>query len=342
MPVSLASLWRISVFLILGMGVYAGNLLQLMPSSLPPDLIGASLLLDLCLWVPLLYHFLLARPGIGPVFLGRLLLTAGLATSLYLMPQDSLLFSLKSLLPKLMLLVAALLLCRSLWRMARCWPALKPLPAEERIAALAQVAVPGKLAKLIEGEWLGIYYGLFGWRLVTKPDERRSFSYHQKSGAVGMLIGLSLFQLPGLVFTHIIFLHISPTLALVLTVGHIYTLYFGLSQAMAMKHRPMLLSAEGLRLRSGLLFDQLIPWDAIASIDTASLISLSERKPGRLNIGLFGHANLLISFRQKQRISLLAGLGKEVNELVLGLDNPHAFRSACLAHMTPAGPTPQV
>jgi len=329
MAISVQQLWRSGAFIFLAAAVYAGNLLQVVPSSLPPDLIGASLLLDLCLWVPLLYHFLIARPGIGPVFLGRLLFSAGLITSLYLMPQASLLYGLKLWWPKLMLLVAALLLGRSLWRMASSWPAIKPLPAEARIAALAQAAMPGKLAKLVEGEWLGFYYGIFGWRLQTTTDEITRFSYHKKSGAVGMLVGLSLFQLPGLVFTHIIFQHISPTAALLLTAGHIYTLYFGLSQAMAMKHRPIQVSKYGLQLRSGLLFDQLIPWEAIDCIEGGSLVSLSERKTGRLNMGLFGHANLLIKFKQPHKISLMAGMGKAVSELVLGVDNPQALRSAC-------------
>jgi hypothetical protein len=69
----------------------------------------------------------------------------------------------------------------------------------------------------------------------------------------------------------------------VLTNGHIYSLYFGLSQAMAMKNRFIKIEGDNLYLRCGrcgrcgLLFDVCIPTNMIQSVHKISANAAEEK-----------------------------------------------------------------
>ena len=323
------NVFRILVFFAFAIGIYFGNFQFVLDSSLGPNVIALSLVLDLVVWVPLLYFFILVRSGSGKSSFMPLLVSVGVFTSLRWAPQGSFLSPIKEFYLYFLLALATAVFVWFFARFLMGWKRTADLSGEQRVIALAQrTAGKGNFASLIQAEWLTIYYGLFAWRRVTTADNQESFSYHHKSGSPAMLIFLSLFQIPSLCFTHIIFHSMSPVIAMVFTVGHIYTLFFGLSQAMAIKHRPIFVKDGKIRVRCGLMFDFDLPVSEVNRVEDISGFDLLEKQEGRLEINMLGHSNLQLVLNQKFKVPLMAGLSKSVDTLVLGLDDLASFKQA--------------
>ena len=315
-----------TLFILLACVIYAGNISFVLPSSMSPDLIAVSLVIDLAVWVPLLYYALLARKGYGPKSLLKVLFTIGLLTSVFLMPEQSMLEPIRFWYPFVMLSGAAIVAGVAVYRFSRAFCRSQSLSGEKRIAFLSQSTVgKGWFADILQAEWTGIYYGIFGWRLNTQTNDTTRFGYVDKNGAVSLLIFMSLFQIPSLFFTHIIFHNISPGLAMFMTVAHIYTLFFGLSQANAMRHRPMELTSEGVQVRCGLLFDSCIQYSDIAKIEHFRPGLTGEKDKNALTVSLFGNDNICLILKRKVRIPVIASWGKSVDKIYLGVDAPHAL-----------------
>ncbi|MCC2616039.1 hypothetical protein LJ739_07285 [Aestuariibacter halophilus] len=318
-------------FLTLTICLYVGNLLWVLPSTLPANLIALTLVLDWALWVPVTYYLLLVRHRLAPAMLTRLLFAIGLLAAFWQAPQQSLLSEYAPIYRMALLCVAGGWLLLSAWRLYLGMRHSRHLQGESRIEHVAR-RVAGKnsplFANLLAQEWLTWYYAIMGWRLNTACDQVTRFSYHQKSGHSGMLIGIAVFHLPSLVFSHIIFANLFPLLAWLLTIGHVYTLQFTLAQAMAVRHRPIILSDHGLTIRCGLLFDTFIPWQAIRSVESLAGRD-NQSTPGVLQASMFGHANVAIKLTGNTRLSVFAGLCKTVHTVHVGVDQRGEFLQAC-------------
>jgi hypothetical protein len=302
------------------------NLHLLHSQDLSVNLMSLSLLVDLVFWVPLIYHFAIARSGLGPKFLTKILFSVGLLSTIYLVPQGSFLSPLVTYYPYLALSVIGVIAILGIKRFIPAFFVSKNMSIDNRIAFIAnETAGSNWFASVLKTEWTAIYYGIFGWRLRRSANNETEFSYHIKSGNVGLLIGLSIFQLPSLIFTHIIFHNISPVTAIVLTIAHIYTLYFGLSQAMAMKNRYVCLSDDKLHLKCGLMFDTAIPLSRIKRISRISALDAEQEVEDRVKATFFGFANVKIELNESTNVPVFSGLSKACTEIIIGLDEPVKF-----------------
>lgn len=325
--------FRVSIFAFIFIAAYAINISLSFSSGISPDIISVALLIDLCVWVPVLYHFLLARPGIGPKFVTRLLLSIGTISSLVLIPETAWLASFKMWYGAALLFLFVSLLSLTAIRLLAAFPQSKRFKGEERIVYLAGKAAPFNWCKgILKSELIALYYAFYGWRLTNLANGKDTFSYHMKSGSVGLIIGISVFHIPGIVFAHIIFMQVWPLIALILTVAHLYMIYFGLSQAMAMKNRMIAIDDNFLTLRCGLLFDAKIPLSIIQSIKPISGLEAEIKKRDRIHATMFGFANTKITFNRSYRLPIFAGLSKSCNELIIGLDEPMLFRKSIEKH----------
>lgn len=323
---NLKTLLSWSVFFSLLLLSYFINWHLIQHNKLSVNLISLTLILDLAVWVPLIYHWVIVRSGLGPRFVTKILVSAGLLSTFYLIPSGSFLAPVAAYYPLVLLSILALIITLGLTRLVPAWLNSKDMQTDQRIAFLAaQTANHSWFSDVLKSEWTALYYAIFGWRLTRTADAITQFSYHQKSGNAGLIIGLSIFQIPGLIFTHIIFLNISPIFATVLTIGHIYTLYFGLAQAMALKNRFVQIESQQLILRCGLMFDVSIPIDNIQSVQKITPMAAEEQIEGQIKATFFGFANIRITLKESIKMPIFAGLSKDCREIVIGLDEPHQF-----------------
>lgn len=322
------------IFCVLLILIYSMNLHLLSINEISVNLVSLSLIIDLSIWVPLVYHFVIVRSGLGPRFITKTLVSVGLLSTFYLLPSGSFLAPLATYYPFMLIAGLAVVATLGITRFIPAFIKSRHMETDKRIEFLAmQTAKKAWIANALKSEWMALYYVIFGWRLARTPNTTNQFSYHQKSGNVGLVIGLSIFQIPGLIFTHIIFYNISPIVAVVLTIGHIYSLYFGLSQAMAMKNRFIKIEGDNLYLRCGLLFDVCIPINMIQSVHTISANAAEEKVAEQIKATFFGFANIRITLKETIKLPIFAGLSKDCHQIIIGLDEPSIFSNLMLSEI---------
>lgn len=307
--------------------VYVGAVKFMAPGPLPADLVAVCLILDLCIWVPGAYYVLLVRRQLASAAGVRFWFITGLSCSCYLAPEQSFLLIFQPYYVTVALCIAAILVSIQLFRIILAWRSTSNLKGEQRICQIVErLRFNPKLASVIRSEWLGLYYGIFGWRLNTTTDNCNSFSYHHKNGTSTLLICLAVFQIPSAAFTHIIFHHIAPTLALLLTFLHIYTLFFTLSQAIAMRHRPIMLNLDSVTVRCGLMFEFELPYGDIAAISRYRLTDTTSDVSERIQASLFGNANVRLQLKHRCPIPFIFGIEKMATEVCFEVDNYDQFQ----------------
>lgn len=124
------------------------------------------------------------------------------------------------------------------------------------------------------------------------PDGARAFSYHQQIMPMGVaLLCLSLVELT---VVHLLVSHWSRTAALVMSLISGVALVTLVGLIKSFRLRPILLEADGLRLRGGVLFDRLIPFSALAHVET-EVAPDSVRAPTTWNTAFLSWPNVMLS-----------------------------------------------
>ncbi|MEN1726876.1 MAG: hypothetical protein AAGJ52_00425 [Pseudomonadota bacterium] len=329
---------RVALFGFIAAVIYIGNLRLVVPSDLSPEFIALGVAIDLVAWVPLLYYLMVQRSGAGPAFITRLLVVAGLLVTFTTVPESALLTQIRTAYPMMVAAIAAAALTFMIMKATRAWPRVRILSGEARIDALsAELFGDAGFGRVIRSEWLCLHYALFGWKQPQDTDQRIRFSHDRNSGAVGTLLAMSILHIPGLFFWHLIVMHAWPGIALVFTALHVYTTVFTVGQAMAIRHRHLEPTDQGLKVRYGLFFENLINYGTIERVERATWSDL-EQAPGRLRATLAGDVNVKIVFREPQRMIIVAGLSKPCTELVLGVDAPTQLMAALQARELFAAP----
>lgn len=123
----------------------------------------------------------------------------------------------------------------------------------------------------------------------------------------------------------------SPTAAIVISALSVYGFVFLLAEYRATLHRPTVVGANSLHVRSGVVHDFEIPWGSIASVAICAP-SAPRRAQGRVRCFGMGQANVLLKLRPGTRIAGLFG-SAEVHEIHLGLDAPADFVTSVSARI---------
>ena len=299
-----------------------------------PRLLRIGVLVDVLIVVPCLYLFLVWRRDYPRV--GLLLLLYGGATFAYaLLPPEQ--NWVREALPYwriAMLIAAGGMLVVVLIRISRVLRLTQQqqIRGEARVVAVADAVAFGKpaLSRVLRSEFLTLYYALFGARREPQatPGQQR-FTYHLKTGAVGMLIGFTVFQLPEIPLLHLLLAQWSPALAWLLTGLSCYGLALGPALAYAMKHRPILLDDRRLLLQMSLVYEAEIPLAAIAEVRAVGWRDDTEPLPARcLRAHMLAGPNLEIRLQHELIAQRMFGWRQRFDRVRLYVDEPQQLLNA--------------
>ena len=190
------------------------------------------------------------------------------------------------------------------------------------IAAASEV-LPPALVRLAAAELAILHMALFRWGgPADVPADCRAFSYHRHLAPMcAVMLVLSAIEMT---VYHLLLGHWSRTAAMILFVisdaGFVYLVGF----IKSFRFRPVLLTLEGVRVRTGFLIDQLIPFESIARIETG-FSGTQVRAPGSFNAALLAWPNILLVLDPPvQRPSLFKG-SRAYSKIAFRLDDPEAF-----------------
>jgi hypothetical protein len=156
---------------------------------------------------------------------------------------------------------------------------------------------------------IGLWISLFKWIFRRKPritPGGQVFGYARVvTPLIAAFIGVSAVELP---IVH--FLLPWPTVRFIVDLVSIYGLLWMFGLLAASRVNNHVVDGNGLRLRSGVLFDVTIPWSAIASMrlrdhqlsSGGSVIVESGTDGAVLNIGVMKHTDIEVILREPTRL----------------------------------------
>jgi len=220
--------------------------------------------------------------------------------------------------------MAIVLLAHVVWAALRVRHAFRSAGtvARDRWTAAASEVLPPALVRLAAAELSVIHMALFRWGgAADVPAGSRAFAYHKHLAPMcATLLILSLIEIA---VCHLLVGLWSPTAALILFVLSVFGLVYLVGLIKSFRFRPVLITAEGVRIRAGLAIDQPIPLETIAAVETA-IVGDVVRDPATLNAALLAWPNILLRLDPPiMRRSLLRRA--PIFAVAFRLDDPDAF-----------------
>lgn len=296
-----------------------------------PDLLTAAASIDLTFGVTFAYWLLVVRPGhaalrtVLPVFL---LSVAAAALTLPAGHRDFVRYARYSAIPLELGVVALVVI-----GVRRAQRRLSSLSAEldipERIGGvLSDSPMNGRVAQIIATEMSMLFYAFASWgRKPFLPASARGFSYHRRNSYAAILYTVFFASLVELGVVHLMLRAVAPRAAIAVLVVSAFGAVWVLGFARSVQLRPIMLTRDELRVRSGLHWRIDIPRSAIERIEFGRVKAPPKRTPGYLRAAL-GTPNALVHLREPRRAHGPYGIMRDVTRVGLVLDDVTGFQAA--------------
>jgi hypothetical protein len=327
LPVRLGPALLFGLLVLLVVGIENAITHQAKFSQHPALPIGVTV--DLLVFVPALFYFLVVRPYRLPLTSLVGVLGACLALASWLLPagQRAPLQALRFL-PALLEACALGLAALRARRLVRAYRA--AYAQEPRFWPSAQAAVRslGAVGELLLAELnLLRYAGLGWWATIQTEASATAFSSHRESGFLALVstaIGVMLVEMT---CVHLLALHWCPSLAPWLLGIDAYGAVLLVAHAHAVRLRPVLLTATELRIRVGVVWELTVPR---ASLVAAELLPAAPAGAGVLNLAklLFATPNLLLTFAEPVMAVGPYSIRRPAQRVAIYLDQPRQFMAA--------------
>jgi hypothetical protein len=227
--------------------------------------------------------------------------------------------------PVLIVVMAAIVLGHVAWATTRVRRIVTRSDGDrkERWMAAASEVVPPPLVRLGVAEMTVIHIALFRWGGPADVSaDARAFAYHKH--LTPMCTTLLILSAIEIAVYHLLVGQWSHTAALVMFVLSDLSFVYLVGIIKSFRFRPVLLTAEGVRVRAGLLIDELIPLDAIVAVG-GDFISEDVRDPATFNTALLAWPNIMLRLdRPLHRRSFLRKRPPYVR-VAFRLDDPTPF-----------------
>lgn len=291
------------------------------------DVFSLALTVDLLLVVPFVYFLLIRKTNIPKTTVVPVMLI-GLLIGSYFLPKESQnyldLFK-KWVLPGIELFILTFLVIKI--RAGRKRFKENRVEMSDFYDALhtaCQDLLPSKLVSPLATEVAVFYYGFVSWK--KRPLRENEFSYHKESGAQAIFaVFLLVIGIETLAF-HFLLVRWSEWAAWILTILSLYTAFQVFGFAKSLSKRPIVLSAELLYFRYGILNELVIHYQNIGQLEQSSRTLEKEATIKTLSpLGELESHNMIIHLREERVMTGLYGMKKRVKTLALHIDNPSEF-----------------
>ncbi|MDJ1476285.1 hypothetical protein QBX67_13425 [Bacillus sp. LS15-K4] len=196
-------------------------------------------------------------------------------------------------------------------------------------AALDATIKRNKLVDVIATEWKLIYYAFLSWR-EKMPEGETVYTYHKKTGAIGVYIMIIHATLIESIGFHYLLHQWNPVVAWILLILNVYAMFYFLAEIQAMRKNPIIVAEEKLIVQIGLGKKIIIPYLQIDNIAFYKGESLKkEEKKEVLDATVMEFIKepptFEITLKEPVQAQLLYGFSKTVNRVHLNVDEERKF-----------------
>jgi uncharacterized membrane protein YidH (DUF202 family) len=303
---------NIILITVIALLIFTGGLciLHIVPSTIK-DKVANGLLADFIITFPALYYFIVIRPLKKSVKNLFIVISISSVIAYLVLPAHQ---------QQYILQVRKLII--SFYKVHQ---AVMADPIYNLQSAMADALGDSLGVKIIASELAILRYGLLCWRKERSGlQESVSFSTHKEVGYVAIWCILVVAIMVEITAFHLLLLKWSHIAATIVTILSLYGLIFIVADLSAIIKRKIQISDNHLLLQTGLRWRAKTSFSNINSIKKITNDYQSESlyfKGGVLKTS----GNLLISFKTPVQIDQLYGSGKQVDTILMNIDNYDAF-----------------
>ncbi|HEF1903773.1 TPA: hypothetical protein R9Y97_003089 [Bacillus cereus] len=190
-----------------------------------------------------------------------------------------------------------------------------------------------KLIDIIVTECKLIYYAFLSWREKV-PEGEYIYSYHKKTGAIGVYIMIIHATLIESIGFHYLLHQWNPVIAWILLILNVYAMIYFIAEIQAMRKNPLIVTEEQVIIQIGLGKKIVIPFTQIDNIAFYKGDELLTAKEGKqvldANVMEFikEPATFEITLKEPVKAQLLYGFSKTVSRVHLNVDEERKFYDA--------------
>ncbi|PFS59313.1 hypothetical protein COK41_20015 [Bacillus cereus] len=194
-------------------------------------------------------------------------------------------------------------------------------------AAFENTMKNNKLVDVIVTECKQIYYAFLSWREKV-PEGEFVYTYHKKTGAIGVYIMIIHATLIESIGFHYLLHQWNPVLAWILLVLNIYAMFYFLAEIQAMRKNPIIITEEQIIIQIGLGKKIVIPFTRIDKIAFYKGESLKKEKQvldATVMEFIKEPPTFEITLKEPVKAQLLYGFSKTVSRIHLNVDEERRF-----------------
>ncbi|MED0935740.1 hypothetical protein COE20_12580 [Bacillus cereus] len=194
-------------------------------------------------------------------------------------------------------------------------------------AAFENTMKNNKLVDVIVTECKLIYYAFLSWREKV-PEGEFVYTYHKKTGAIGVYIMIIHATLIESIGFHYLLHQWNPVLAWILLVLNIYAMFYFLAEIQAMRKNPIIITEEQIIIQIGLGKKIVIPFTRIDKIAFYKGESLKKEKQvldATVMEFIKEPPTFEITLKEPVKAQLLYGFSKTVSRIHLNVDEERRF-----------------
>ncbi|HFJ9437875.1 TPA: hypothetical protein ACGW7M_000892 [Bacillus albus] len=189
-----------------------------------------------------------------------------------------------------------------------------------------------KLVDIIVTECKLIYYAFLSWR-VKVPEGECVYSYHKKTGAIGVYIMIIHATLIESIGFHYLLHQWNPVVAWILLILNVYAMLYFLAEIQAMRKNPIIVAEEKIIIQIGLGKKIIIPFTQIDKIEFYKGELLKKEKEvfdATVMEFIKEPPAFEITLKEPVEAQLLYGFTKTVSRVHLNVDEERKFYDAVL------------
>lgn len=190
-----------------------------------------------------------------------------------------------------------------------------------------------KLIDIIVTECKLIYYAFLSWREKV-PEGEYVYSYHKKTGAIGVYIMIIHATLIESIGFHYLLHQWNPVIAWILLILNVYAMIYFIAEIQAMRKNPLNVTEEQVIIQIGLGKKIVIPFTQIDNIAFYKGDELLTAKEGKQVLDatvmefIKEPATFEITLKEPVKVQLLYGFSKTVSRVHLNVDEERKFYDA--------------
>ncbi|WP_270343052.1 MULTISPECIES: hypothetical protein [Bacillus] len=189
-----------------------------------------------------------------------------------------------------------------------------------------------KLIDIIVTECKLIYYAFLSWR-VKVPEGESIYSYHKKTGAIGVYIMMIHATLIESIGFHYLLHEWNPVIAWILLMLNVYAMFYFLAEIQAMRKNPIIITEEQIIIQIGLGKKIVIPFTRIDKIAFYKGEFLKKEKKvldATVMEFIKEAPTFEITLKEPVKAQLLYGFSKTVTRVHLNVDEERKFYDAVM------------